>query len=223
VREEGNEEIDSVLPDTIPAPVKVDDSGHGQSAELAAAARQVAEASANQRSLTDRILARLKADEVSLRGDLPHPDFVQAIESQDFRDVLRRMDEIVSRYDGGEFLIQSLDADIMRLGAFLFYLSGRVNNVEMSALDAETALKASIGRAFLKAKNIASEESGRLSDEAAKHIAIVATDDIRAGIGTQKVIAHTAKGLYYAGAQLLKMMNEISNRAHRERMRPGQL
>jgi hypothetical protein len=223
MREEGSEEVEASIPDAGPSPIIINSAGDGQSSELAKAARKVVKAEVQQKQLTDKILDTLANSRAELMGHLPHPSFIQAVQSPEFRDVMKRIDDIVAKYEGGQFRTAELDADILRLGAFLFYLSGRVNNMEMAALDSETALKGSVARAFLRAKNLAAEEKGRLSDEAAKHVALVATDPIRAEISTNKIIAHTTKGLYYAGANLLEMMNSVSHRAYRERHNQSQL
>jgi hypothetical protein len=212
------------IPSAI-SPIAIDKDGTGVSPEIARAAQETAKAGAAQQKLIDGILERLssKEEQKQLGGDSAPPTFEECIADPAFADTLLSMDAIVSKYETGEFKMIDLDKDILKLGALLFYLSGRVNSIEMAAIDAETGMKSSISRAFLKAKDMAGERKSRISDELAKAVAIVATDGIRNKSTYKRVLAHAAKDLYYAGAQLLKMMNDISRRAFTEKFQAGQI
>jgi hypothetical protein len=217
--------FEQIIDPIAPTPVTVNAHGDGKSPELAEVARQASEASKTQRKVLERIADTLlePATQRDIEGTLEFPTFESCIADPEFANTLVALDTLVSKYEAGEFQISSLNKDIIRLGALLFYLSGRVNSVEMAALDAENALKAATSRAFLRAKNVAIDEDTRISDEVAKALALVASDPLRAKLAHKKVVAHTCKGFYYAGAQLLKMMDEVAGRADRERRQPGQV
>jgi hypothetical protein len=186
---------------------------------LAKTANKTASAAKRTKDLITRVTSELNRKEIwdRIRSFRIPPGYDEVFNDQAMVDIMPQLEEIVDRYREGEVNPMTIDQDILRFAAYLFYFAGKTNHLEGLALDAETTHKQAYERTIIEAKTIEDDSGARLTKELVEAIASTQVEDRREYYILAKIISHTMKGFYFAAKDMLEVMNSVSMRVFKER------
>lgn len=171
-----------------------------------------------------KIHAELSKEEVWKRVrafNLP-PEYDSLVNHDFVKDVLPEILRIAEQYKTGDFNPVEMDEDILKLGSNLVYFVGKVNHLDVVALDAETTHDQAYERTILEIREIMDRDGPKLTKETVEALASTYVEDRRELHIVLKALAHTMKGTYFAAKDLLQVMDSVSSRLFKERFLPGQ-